>query len=91
MELLDEPVKIVAAMDDEGQVTPQKMTWQERRYPIVAVGRQWDEDDGRHVLVGVLRWGALRAAAIPAGFRLAGQEGVVGTVSGITRKYERTK
>lgn len=51
MELLDEPVRVKAAMDDEGQITPQKMTWQERRYPLVAVGRQWDEEDGRHVLV----------------------------------------
>ncbi len=51
MELFDEPVRVVAAMDDEGRITPQKMTWQERRYPLVAVGRQWDEDDGRHVLV----------------------------------------
>lgn len=50
-EFLDEPVSVVAAMDDEGKLDPQRVTWRARKYRITAVGRQWDEADGRHVLV----------------------------------------
>jgi hypothetical protein len=49
-EFFDEPVRVVAAMDDEGNLNPQRLTWQRRKYRISAVGRQWDEADGRHVL-----------------------------------------
>ncbi|MBI1876979.1 MAG: hypothetical protein HYR94_01860 [Chloroflexi bacterium] len=49
-EFFDEPVSVVAAMDDEGNLRPQRVTWQNRQYRITAVGRQWDEADGRHVL-----------------------------------------
>jgi hypothetical protein len=50
-EFLDEPVRVVAAMDGEGKLDPQRVTWQRRKYRITAVGRQWDEAGGRHVLV----------------------------------------
>ncbi|MBE7550823.1 MAG: hypothetical protein HS126_07070 [Anaerolineales bacterium] len=50
-EFLDEPVRVVAAMDGEGKLDPQRVTWQRRKYRITAVGRQWDEADGRHVLI----------------------------------------
>lgn len=50
-EFLDEPIRVVAAMDGKGKLDPQRITWQTRKYRITAVGRQWDEADGRHVLV----------------------------------------
>jgi hypothetical protein len=50
VEYFDEPVSVAASVNGEGQVTLQKMTWQDRSYTIVAIGRQWDEEDGRHVL-----------------------------------------
>jgi hypothetical protein len=49
-EFVDERVSVVAAMNDEGQVNPQRLTWQARKYRITSVGRQWDEEDGRHIL-----------------------------------------
>lgn len=49
-EFFDEPVSVVAAMDDEGNLSPQRVTWQGHQYRISAVGRQWDEAEGRHVL-----------------------------------------
>ena len=49
-EFFDEPVSVVAAMDEEGNLNLQRVTWQTKKYPIIAVGRQWDEADGRHVL-----------------------------------------
>jgi hypothetical protein len=50
-EFFDEPVSVVSAMDEGGNLNLQKVTWQTKKYPITAVGRQWDEGDGRHVLV----------------------------------------
>lgn len=50
-EFLDEPASVVAAMDSDGNVSLQRLTWRGHRYRITAVGRQWDEADGRHVLV----------------------------------------
>ena len=49
-EFFDEPVSVVATMDEEGNLALQRVTWQAKKYPIIAVGRQWDEADGRHVL-----------------------------------------
>ena len=49
-EFFDEPVSVVATMDEEGNLTLQRVTWQAKKYPIITVGRQWDEADGRHVL-----------------------------------------
>jgi hypothetical protein len=49
-EILDEPATVVAAMDEEGKLDPQRVTWQGHKYRITAVGRQWDETGGRHVL-----------------------------------------
>jgi hypothetical protein len=50
-EFFDEPVSVVSVMDEAGNLNLQKVTWQAKKYPITAVGRQWDEGDGRHVLV----------------------------------------
>lgn len=50
-EFFDEPANVVAAMDGEGNLNPQRFTWQKHKYRIISVGRQWDEADGRHVLV----------------------------------------
>ena len=49
-EFFDEPVSVVAAMDEEGNLNLQRITWQAKKYTIIAVGRQWDEADGRYVL-----------------------------------------
>jgi len=49
-EFFDEPASVVAAMNDEGNLSPQRVTWQKHKYRIISVGRQWDETDGRHVL-----------------------------------------
>ncbi len=50
-EYLDEAVAVTAWTGSDGQVTPHNLTWQNRQYQVGAVGRQWDETDGHHVLV----------------------------------------
>jgi hypothetical protein len=50
-EFLDEPASVVAAMDSDGNLSLQRVIWRGHKYRITAVGRQWDEAGGRHVLV----------------------------------------
>jgi len=50
-EFVNEPVNVNSSMDNKGHTTPQKLTWRNKQYTIVTVGRQWDETDGRYVLV----------------------------------------
>ena len=50
-EFFDDPASVTASVDPQGQTTIQSISWQEQRYPIVTVGRQWDEENGRRVLV----------------------------------------
>ena len=49
-EFFDDPIEITLTMDSQGQISMQNFIWQGQQYPVVAVGRQWDEDDGRHVM-----------------------------------------
>lgn len=49
-EFFDEPISVTCFIDDQGHTNLQSLTWQGKQYTIVAVGRQWDEDDGRHVM-----------------------------------------
>jgi hypothetical protein len=49
-EFFDEPISVTCSIDDRGQTTLQSLTWRDTQYTIVAVGRQWDEDDGRHIM-----------------------------------------
>ena len=53
MELVDEPVDVTAILDEDGQFVPQQLVWRQRRYPVVNVGRQWDEENRRFTLVEV--------------------------------------
>ena len=49
-EFFDESISVTCSIDGQGHTNLQSLTWQGRQYTIVAVGRQWDEDDGRHVM-----------------------------------------
>jgi hypothetical protein len=49
-EFFDDPIGITGSFDEEGQANLQYLNWRGTPYTIVAVGRQWDDDDGRHVM-----------------------------------------
>lgn len=49
-EIFFEPVGVTATLDTQGHTLLQSITWQEQEYTIVAVGRQWDEENGRHIM-----------------------------------------
>lgn len=44
-------IEVLARFDDHGQVHPQRFTWRGHTYPVHAVGRQWRDAAGQHVLV----------------------------------------
>lgn len=49
-EFCNDPVQVTGTIDDQGQVNLQSLTWRGQWYSIVALGRQWSEEDGRHVM-----------------------------------------
>ena len=51
----DETIAVTASFDQAGQIRPASLTWRGQDYPLISVGRQWDAEDGRHVLVEAAR------------------------------------
>lgn len=47
----NEPITVTASIDPNGQTIPQGLNWQGKNHTLTSVGRQWEADDGRHVLV----------------------------------------
>jgi hypothetical protein len=45
------PVVVEARFDNEGQVTPQRFTWQGREYRVDSLGRRWRDESGMHILI----------------------------------------
>jgi hypothetical protein len=44
-------ITVSASMDEAGQIAPHSFTWQGKLYKLTTVGRQWETDEGRHILV----------------------------------------
>lgn len=49
-EFFDDPIRVICTISEDGETALQSLTWRRQSYTIVAVGRQWDEADGRHVM-----------------------------------------
>ena len=49
-EFLDDPIRVTCSIDEQGNTNLQNLTWDGTQYTILAIGRQWDDDDGRHVM-----------------------------------------
>ena len=47
----DETVAVEARFLPDEEIRPTAFTWRGRRRRVVGLGRQWDEADGRHVLI----------------------------------------
>jgi hypothetical protein len=47
----NEAVAVEAQFLPDGEIRPTAFTWRGRRWRIAGLGRQWDEANGRHVLV----------------------------------------
>jgi hypothetical protein len=46
-----EPVEVTARFDLDGKIQPLDFSWRQKSYKVAAVGRSWEDEAGRHVLV----------------------------------------
>lgn len=53
MKHVNEPTTVDAHFEADGKVRPHRFTWAQEWLDVTDVGRQWDEEDGHHVLVMV--------------------------------------
>ena len=53
MRFVDEPTAVDARFDTDGTVRPRRFIWKGTRLDVSDVGRQWIDEEGRHVLVMV--------------------------------------
>ncbi|MDM8526943.1 hypothetical protein QUF58_01920 [Anaerolineales bacterium HSG24] len=51
MEYFDDPIMVNGSVATDGELDVDQLTWQEQTYSIISIGRQWDTETGRHVLV----------------------------------------
>jgi hypothetical protein len=49
-EFFNDPINLTCSFDEQGQINVQSIVWQKRAYTIVAVGRQWMDEAGRHIM-----------------------------------------
>ena len=47
----NEAITVTASIDPTGQMIPKSLNWQGKTIVLTSVGRQWEADDGRHILV----------------------------------------
>jgi hypothetical protein len=48
---VNEPISVEARFRLDGTIQPLAFLWQEKRYPVAALGRQWEQDQEKHFLV----------------------------------------
>lgn len=48
-----EPVEVVAEFGLDGEIRPRSFSWKGADYPVVSIGRRWEESGSRHILVMV--------------------------------------
>lgn len=46
-----ESIEITTSFDQKGNIKPLRFTWREREYRSISVGRSWQDETGRHILV----------------------------------------
>jgi len=48
---LSDEIRVEARFRDDGEILPLEFVWEERRFDVLALGRQWQEGPSRHFLV----------------------------------------
>jgi len=51
MEYFDDPIMVNGSIAADGELDVNQLTWQNQTYAIISIGRQWETETGRHVLV----------------------------------------
>lgn len=50
-EFYNDPISVTAIIGLDGQTQPTRLTWRGVHFNLVSVGRQWESESGRHILV----------------------------------------
>jgi len=48
---LSDVIHVEARFREDGEIVPLAFVWEERRFAVLALGRQWREGQSRHLLV----------------------------------------
>lgn len=48
---MSDEIRVEARFRDDGEILPLEFVWEERRFAVLALGRQWQEGPSRHFLV----------------------------------------
>ncbi len=48
---MSEVIHVEARFGEDGEILPLVFVWEERRFTVLALGRQWQEGQSRHFLV----------------------------------------
>ena len=48
---MSEVIHVEVRFGDDGEILPLAFVWEERRFSVLSLGRQWQEGDFRHFLV----------------------------------------
>ena len=51
-QILNIPITVEAKMSGR-HIQPQRIIWNNRQYRVIGLGRQWADEEGRHILVEV--------------------------------------
>ncbi len=46
-----DPIEVTARFEPKGKIVPLSFIWKRRIYRVDSIGRQWDANDGIHILV----------------------------------------
>ena len=49
-EFFNDAIGLTCSVDEQGKINLRNITWREKPYTIVTVGRQWLDEAGRHVM-----------------------------------------
>jgi hypothetical protein len=48
-----EEIEVIARFERYGRISPKSFTWRGMDYPVISIGRSWQDDAGQHILVMV--------------------------------------
>jgi len=48
---LSDVIHVEVRFRDDGEILPLVFVWEERRFPVLTLGRQWQEGSSQHFLV----------------------------------------
>jgi len=50
-QFFDDLITVTAMIDSNGGTVPKTLRWKDQDYTLTATGRQWESEEGRHILV----------------------------------------